>query len=51
LGCTEALECIVAAREPQKLPVVLSADEIVQYPGGFGLRSRAAPANWPRSTG
>ena len=31
LGRTDALERIVAAREPQKLPVVLSADEIVQF--------------------
>ncbi len=31
LGWTDALERIVAAREPQKLPVVLNADEIVQF--------------------
>src|SRR5436305_938939 len=31
LGRTDALERIVAAREPQKLPVVLSADEIVRF--------------------
>jgi len=31
LGGTEALERIVAAREPQRLPVVLSADKIVQF--------------------
>ena len=52
LGRSDALERIVAAREPQKLPVVLSADEIVQFlgggsrpaqPGGAddGLRGRA----------
>jgi integrase len=43
LGWTEALERIVAAREPQKLPVVLSADEIVQFLEAVpGLRNRAA---------
>jgi integrase/recombinase XerD len=31
LGQCGALERIVAAREPQKLPVVLSPDEIVQF--------------------
>ena len=38
LGRTDAVDRIVAAREPQKLPVVLSADEIVQLSGG-GSRS------------
>jgi integrase len=34
---------IVSAREPQKLPVVLSADEIVQFLEAVpGLRNRAA---------
>jgi integrase/recombinase XerD len=43
LGWTDALERIVAAREPQKLPVVLSADEIVQFLEAVpGLRNRAA---------
>jgi site-specific recombinase XerD len=43
LGRTEALERIVAAREPQKLPVVLSADEIVRFLEAVpGLRNRAA---------
>jgi integrase/recombinase XerD len=43
LGQTEALERIVAAREPQKLPVVLSADEIVRFLEAVpGLRNRAA---------
>ena len=43
LGRTDALERIVAAREPQKLPVVLSADEIVQFLEAVpGLRNRAA---------
>src|SRR6478752_10304840 len=31
LGWTGAFERIVAAREPQKLPVVLSADEIARF--------------------
>ena len=31
LGRSEVLAGIVSAREPQKLPVVLSADEIVQF--------------------
>ena len=43
MGLTEALERIVAAREPQKLPVVLSADEIVRFLEAVpGLRNRAA---------
>jgi site-specific recombinase XerD len=43
LGRSEALERIVAAREPQKLPVVLSADEIVQFLEAVpGLRNRVA---------
>jgi integrase/recombinase XerD len=43
LGQTDALERIVAAREPQKLPVVLSANEIVQFLEAVpGLRNRAA---------
>ena len=43
LGWTDALERIVAAREPQKLPVVLSADEIVRFLEAVpGLRNRAA---------
>src|SRR5271167_4210153 len=43
LGRTDALERIVAAREPQKLPVVLSAGEIVQFLEAVpGLRNRAA---------
>ena len=43
LGRTDALERIVAAREPQKLPVVLSADEIVLFLEAVsGLRNRAA---------
>ncbi len=43
LGWTDALERIVAAREPQKLPVVLNADEIVQFLETVpGLRNRAA---------
>ena len=43
LGWTNAFEPIVAAREPQKLPVVLSADEIVQFLQAIpGLRNRAA---------
>ena len=34
---------LVAAREPQRLPVVLSADEIVQFLEAVpGLRNRAA---------
>jgi len=31
LGWSDAFEHIVAAREPQKLPVVLSADEVVRF--------------------
>ena len=43
LGRTDAIERIVAAREPQRLPVVLSADEIVQFLEAVpGLRNRAA---------
>jgi site-specific recombinase XerD len=43
LGRTDALERIVAAREPQKLLVVLSAEEIVQFLEAVpGLRNRAA---------
>jgi integrase/recombinase XerD len=43
LGQGGALERIVAAREPQKLPVVLSPDEIVQFLEAVpGLRNRAA---------
>jgi integrase/recombinase XerD len=43
LGQADALERIVAAREPQKLPVVLSPDEIVQFLEAVpGLRNRAA---------
>ena len=43
LGRTDALERIVAAREPQKLPVVLSFDDIVQFLETVpGLRNRAA---------
>jgi integrase/recombinase XerD len=43
LGWTDALERIVAAREPQKLPVVLSPDEIVRFLEAVpGLRNRAA---------
>ena len=43
LGRREALERIVSAREPSKLPVVLSADEIVQFLEAVrGLRNRAA---------
>ena len=43
LGWTHTLERIVAAREPQKLPVVLSADEIVRFLEAVpGLRNRAA---------
>jgi integrase/recombinase XerD len=43
LGRSEVLAGIVSAREPQKLPVVLSADEIVQFLDAVpGLRNRAA---------
>ena len=43
LGRREAVERIVSAREPSKLPVVLSADEIVQFlEAVLGLRNRAA---------
>src|SRR3954470_22598002 len=43
LGWTDAFERIVAAREPQKLPVVLSADEIARFLEAVpGLRNRAA---------
>ena len=42
-GWTDAVERIVAAREPQKLPVVLSADEIVRFLEAVpGPRNRAA---------
>src|SRR3954465_5101896 len=43
LDWTGAFERIVAAREPQKLPVVLSADEIARFLEAVpGLRNRAA---------
>jgi len=43
LGRREAFERIVSAREPRKLPVVLSADEITQFLEAVpGLRNRAA---------
>ena len=43
LGQGDALERIVAAREPQRLPVVLSPDEIVRFLEAVpGLRNRAA---------
>jgi len=43
MGWNDAVERIVAAREPQKLPVVLSADEIVRFLEAVpGLRNRAA---------
>ena len=44
LDQSEAFERIVTGREPQKLPVVLSADEIVRFLEAIpGLRNRAAP--------
>jgi len=43
LGRTEAMERIVAAREPQKLPVVLSGEEIVRVREAVpGRRNRGA---------
>jgi integrase/recombinase XerD len=43
LGQGDALERIIAAREPQRLPVVLSPDEIVRFLQAVpGLRNRAA---------
>ncbi len=43
LGQSEAFERIVTGREPQKLPVVLNADEIVRFLEAVpGLRNRAA---------
>jgi integrase len=43
LGWADAIERIVGAREPQRLPVVLSADEMVQFlEAAPGLRNRAA---------
>lgn len=43
LGRTEAMERIVAAREPQKLPVVLSGEEVVRFLEAVpGLRNRVA---------
>src|SRR5438552_16017311 len=43
LNQSEAFERIVTGREPQKLPVVLSADEIVRFLEAIpGLRNRAA---------
>ena len=43
LGRSEVLAGIVSAREPQKLPVVLSADQIVQFLEAVpGLLNRAA---------
>jgi integrase/recombinase XerD len=36
-------ECIAYAREPRKLPVVLGADEVVQFLGAIpSLKSRTA---------
>ncbi len=43
LGRSDANEQIVAAREPQRLPVVLSGDEIVRFLEAVpGLRNRVA---------
>ena len=43
LGRQEAFERIVSAKEPKKLPVVLSAEEITRFLQAVsGLRSRAA---------
>ena len=43
LGRTEAFDRIIAGREPQKLPVVLSAEEIVRFLEAVpGLRNRTA---------
>jgi integrase len=43
LGRSEAIERIVAGREPQTLPAVLSGDEIVRFLEAVpGLRNRAA---------
>jgi integrase/recombinase XerD len=43
LGRAEAFDRIIAAREPQKLPVVLSAEEIVRFLEAVpGLRNRTA---------
>lgn len=43
LGRADAFERIVAAREPQRLPVVLSGDEIVRFLEAVpGLRNRVA---------
>jgi site-specific recombinase XerD len=43
MGRTDAFERIVAAREPQRLPVVLSGEEIVQFLEAVpGLRNRVA---------
>jgi site-specific recombinase XerD len=43
LGRQDAFDRIVSAREPKKLPVVLSADEVVRFLQAVpGLRSRAA---------
>jgi integrase/recombinase XerD len=43
LGRSEALERIVAAREPQRLPVVLSGEEIARFLEAVpGLRNRVA---------
>src|SRR5438046_5310371 len=43
LGQSEAFERIVTGREPQKLPLVLSAEEIVRFLEAIpGLRNRAA---------
>jgi site-specific recombinase XerD len=43
LGRQEAFERIVSAKEPKKLPIVLSGDEIVRFLQAVpGLRSRAA---------
>ena len=54
LGRSEVLAGIVSAREPQKLPVVLSADEIVQFleavPGPAQPRS-ADHGLWRRPAG
>ena len=43
LGRADALERIIAAREPQRLPVVLSSDAIVRFLEAVpGLRNRVA---------
>ncbi|MHB1304755.1 MAG: phage integrase N-terminal SAM-like domain-containing protein [Acidiphilium sp.] len=46
-GQPEAFERIAAAREPQKLPVILAADEIVRFLEAVPFTNRKVPRSLP----